>query len=204
MATRAGVRRLLAHLWSVSPSSVRFTNAPCPACRISAHGPPLAGSTEAGVALPISVSRTHGLAALALAGETRLGIDVEARPTPADQESEPNSARWQRISAALRLACTPEEEATIHATASIADRLALYDRCWTRKEAVVKAMGLGLAWDLRSLPVRPLEPGPLHITVPERPPHLWLVHDLPWPPGRNGTAALAVPAVITPWTGTSG
>ena len=90
-----------------------------------------------GVAAPVSFnvshSGAHGLIAVAAAG--RLGVDVEERSTPRDLDG--------LISSVLG----PDEQAEL-ALARGCRKLHLFFNFWTIKEALIKALGLGLALDM--------------------------------------------------------
>ena len=81
-------------------------------------------------------------------------------------------------------ACSPAE--------SVADADAFY-RLWTRKEAVVKGSGVGVATDLRRVEVRPDRATALvgHRGA-EGGPDTWAVRDLPAGPGHRAAVAVAV------------
>lgn len=118
-ATRAATRILLARYCGTSPAETRFS--------ISQFGKPeLLGSR-----LSFSVARRRGLALIAVAGEGRLGVDLEMRrPLPE-----------------LDGICTmlhPAERALLAATPESAREDRFY-RVWTRKEAALKALGTGMA-----------------------------------------------------------
>lgn len=94
-----------------------------------------------GVAFSVSHSGALGLIAVADAGR-RVGVDVEqVRP------------RTDFAALAARF-FHPDE------VAAIGERRDAFFRCWTRKEAVVKALGLGLAHPLESFAVDPDAEGP--------------------------------------------
>ncbi|MYI61411.1 MAG: 4'-phosphopantetheinyl transferase superfamily protein [Gemmatimonadetes bacterium] len=101
----------------------------------SDHGKPYA--VMQGVAAPVSFnvshSGAHGLIAVAEAG--RLGGDVEERSTPRDLDG--------LISSVLG----PDEQAEL-ALARGGRKLHLFFNFWTIKEALIKALGLGLALDM--------------------------------------------------------
>ena len=87
-----------------------------------------------GVSFSVSHSGSLGLIAIA-EGEQRIGVDVE-------------QFRGRRDVRALADRFFHPDEA-----AAIGDDRAAFFRCWTRKEAVVKALGLGLAHPLDSFVV---------------------------------------------------
>ncbi|MDG4764613.1 4'-phosphopantetheinyl transferase superfamily protein [Solwaraspora sp. WMMD406] len=109
---------------------------------------PAAGPVE----LPVSVSRTDGFVVVAARPRGPVGIDVERlRPVPARALAR----RWYAPAEAAWLAGRPE-----------CDRAADFLRLWTAKEAVGKALGLGLrdgglrrvmpALDRDGAPLRPV------------------------------------------------
>lgn len=100
------------------------------ALAVDAHGRPWAD----GVSFNVSHSGAIGLIALAGAGR-RIGVDVEqVRP-------------GMDAGAVAERFFHPDE------AAAIAGRRDAFFRCWTRKEAVVKALGLGLNHPLDSFVV---------------------------------------------------
>lgn len=86
--------------------------------------------------LHVSLAHTGSVVAAAVARGRRVGIDVEA-PTPFD-------------AAAAALVLTPGEGRAVDAAAC---RGAAFLRLWVRKEAVGKALGLGLAPEIVALDV---------------------------------------------------
>ncbi len=101
----------------------------------SDHGKPYA--VVQGVAAPVSFnvshSGAHGLIAFAAAG--RLGVDVEERRAPRDLDG--------LISSVMG----PDEQAEL-ALVHGCRKLHLFFNFWTIKEALIKALGLGLALDM--------------------------------------------------------
>jgi 4'-phosphopantetheinyl transferase len=83
-----------------------------------------------------NLSHTIGQAAVALTGAGEVGIDVEAR-RPVDD--------LQGLAATV---LAPRERAAL---AAAADPLLLFFRLWARKEAVIKAFGIGLGAPLTSI-----------------------------------------------------
>ena len=101
----------------------------------SDHGKPYA--VVQGVAAPVSFnvshSGAHGLIGVARAG--RLGVDVEERRAPRDLDG--------LISSVLG----PDEQAEL-ALERGCHKLRLFFNFWTIKEALIKALGLGLSLDM--------------------------------------------------------
>ncbi|MFF4254909.1 4'-phosphopantetheinyl transferase family protein [Streptomyces sp. NPDC001663] len=175
MRGRTLVRVLLGELLGTEPQSVPLGRAPCPDCGDLEHGPP--ALLTPGTPPRISLSHTAGHGILAVAGFP-VGVDLEER-------------RALDLDTVGGKALTPRERAVFTA-AGPGDRGALFFRCWTRKEAVLKAVGTGIVGPLDELDVRPEQPGHAHVTagVPgrERP---WLIRDLALPAPLVG--AVAVP-----------
>ncbi|MEV0529975.1 4'-phosphopantetheinyl transferase superfamily protein [Streptomyces sp. NPDC050439] len=125
-AAHAALRRLLSRYTGLAPRSVRFTREPCPACG-GAHGRPALADPP--VPLHFSLSHSFGVALLGFA-PVPLGVDVERMPREETVE-----------------ACEPalhvRERAEL-AAVSPADRRAVFGWLWTRKEAYLKGLGVGL------------------------------------------------------------
>ena len=126
--TRARLRLLLARYLGLDPTRVTFGT--------SNTGKP----TLPGTPLSFNVSHTRGMALIALAVGLELGVDVEsvrAQPTHLEMATRyftPGEA--QRLNA---LPPTESERAFFHV--------------WTRKEAFLKAIGLGLSHGLERFEV---------------------------------------------------
>jgi len=111
----------------------------------------LAASRE----LEFNLSHTNGLALIALARGGPLGVDVEI----VRRDDPPLDVADRFFS--------PAELRELGA-ASLADKAVAFFRCWTRKEAFIKALGLGLQRDLQSFDVS-LAPGDEARLVATRP-----------------------------------
>lgn len=89
-----------------------------------------------------SLSHTNGAIAIAIANALPVGVDIEAivRPSLLDD-----------IAAQI---CHPSELAALE---TLTDELRQADllRLWVRKEAYLKAVGVGLAWDMSSFVAAP-------------------------------------------------
>lgn len=115
------------------------------------HGKPAVD----GAAFSLSHSGGHGLVAITRDGQ--LGVDLEA--TGAEPEA---SLLGQVLTAAERRA---------FAELPAAQRAAVFYRIWVRKEAVLKATGLGLSEPMTAFGVPPGD-GP--VTLPGTGPDLWV------------------------------
>ena len=109
--------------------------------QVDEHGRPWAPGVS------FSVSHSGGLGLIAMAGaDRRIGVDVE------------RSRRQLDFRALAERFFHPDE------VAAIGSRRDAFFRCWTRKEAVVKALGLGLQHPLKSfrVDVDAAGPQPVH------------------------------------------
>lgn len=112
------------------------------AFEISRHGKPVAvvGGRPAPVSFNVSHSGNHGL--IALAAEGRIGVDVEQRATRHDPDGP------------IRTVFAPAERAEL-AAARGARKVDLFLTLWTLKEALIKALGVGLSLDLSAFEIPP-------------------------------------------------
>ncbi|MFF4567459.1 4'-phosphopantetheinyl transferase family protein [Streptomyces sp. NPDC001435] len=172
---RTVVRGLLGEVLGVQPQSVPLGRAPCPDCGDREHGPPALLSPGTPPRISLSHTAGHGLLAVA---RFPVGVDLEQR-RPLDLATVGGKALTARERAVL-------------AAAPAADHSALFFRCWTRKEAVLKAVGTGIVKPLDELDVRPEQPGHALVTagLPGRE-RAWLIRDLALPAPL--VAAVAVP-----------
>lgn len=138
-AAWAVTRLVLGGLAGMPPATVRVDRA-CPACG-AGHGKP---RLAAALGLHLSVSHAAGLAVLAVGRDGPVGVDVERIGPWAGTE----------LDEVARLVLTPAERAVL-ARQHHEDRPRLFTTYWTRKEAVVKATGAGLAAPLDAVEVSP-------------------------------------------------
>lgn len=150
VGTRARARRALAALLQIQPTGVELGRRCCPGCGSSGHGPPQL--TRPALPLAISLSRTAGWGILAVGAGASVGVDAEAlRPVHESLYAGSVLTDTER----RHLDAAPPGEARHRA----------FHRVWTRKESVVKAVGVGLAGtDLDRLDTRPGERGPIGLT----------------------------------------
>lgn len=131
---RSILRLLLARYLDSDPAAV--------AIEYGEHGKP---RLAAGAGPAFNVSHTGGIALLAFTPNVAIGVDIERVQQPPD------------LADVMRSHFAPQERAAIEAVPA-AERLAAFYRCWTRKEAVLKALGWGLARPLDSFEVSIGEP----------------------------------------------
>ncbi|MDJ0825777.1 MAG: 4'-phosphopantetheinyl transferase superfamily protein [Rhodobacter sp.] len=178
LLARAALRLLGGALCGVSPRDLNI--AP------DANGKP----QIAGQRLTANYAHAGDCVALALAGGRAVGVDIEA---------------VDRKVAHLDLARSQFALAEFEALAALpeADRARSFTACWTRKEAFIKALGLGLKRPLSSFSVSvPASEPPRLVwsaTAPEEP-DAWAMRTLACPDGYFATLAYARagdPAVVS-------
>jgi 4'-phosphopantetheinyl transferase len=172
-AGHAEARRLLAGYLDVGPAQIRFGRTPCCRCGRAEHGPPRIDWPRTDITFNQAGSGDHWL--LAVSRGRRVGVDIEV---PRDID----------VGEVARACLTPGEQQYLAARPE-AERLGLFYRCWTRKEAVLKACGIGLAAALSELDVLPGHDGPVEVRHPcSAGPQMWAVQDVPARPGVAGPA----------------
>ncbi|MGW4234037.1 4'-phosphopantetheinyl transferase family protein [Streptomyces sp. NPDC004980] len=173
--SRAGTRRALSDLLDVDPAEIGLGRLPCPGCGDQRHGPPAVVRPPG--PFRISISHSSGCFLLAVA-RVPVGVDVE-RIRAVDTDS------------MARVALTAAEHLHVRKAPPGIERSRAFLRCWTRKEAVLKAIGIGLAADLTGIETHPDHPDPARVTagIPGTP-DAWAVRDLPLPTGWTATVAL--------------
>ena len=153
VVSRGVLRLVLGGLTGSPPERLRFARR-CGWCGGTDHGKPrLSDADRSGI--DFSLSRSSGLALIAVARGRLVGGDVE------------RVRRRTDILAVARSAFSPAERRAIESPATDGERREAFFRCWTRKEAYLKARGEGLAggldtdhedtggWQIRSLRAPP-------------------------------------------------
>ncbi len=150
VAAHAALRTVLAQYAGLAPRQLAFLATP--------HGKPYL-SPDVKYAVPdlaFNLSHSGELALIAVTAGRRVGVDIELiRPALAEGNI---AERFFSPGEACELAALPEHE-----------RASAFFRCWTRKEAFVKARGEGLSLPLASFDVslRPDRPAALLRTSPD-------------------------------------
>jgi 4'-phosphopantetheinyl transferase len=130
---RGGLRSVLSRYVEVEPEKLRFT--------YGRFGKPALAGEE----LRFNLSHSHGVALFAVAADREVGVDVEHMR--ADFASADIAQRFFSPVEVAVFNSLPEEE-----------QVAAFFRCWTRKEAYIKAIGRGLSEPLDAFDVT-LGPG---------------------------------------------
>jgi 4'-phosphopantetheinyl transferase len=162
-ASRAALRTIIAEYLAMKPTAVNIV--------YDALGKP----QLADAALSFNVAHSSDLTLIAVARAGQLGVDVE---------------RVRNVEASREIAernFHPEELAAIRAAAG-PELTNAFLRCWTRKEAILKCIGIGLGYPLESFNALAAAEIELAAVDSHAASHLWL-HDLA--PCDDYRAALA-------------
>ncbi|MER5755698.1 4'-phosphopantetheinyl transferase superfamily protein [Streptomyces sp. NPDC002088] len=172
----AAVRRILAdHYLGCPPAAIRFGRHLCPRCADGTHGRPkvVAPATR----LDFSLSRSGPYWLLAVTAGGQVGIDIEVHG-------------GRDLGGMAEVALSDGELAALEAAGSEQEREAFFLRSWTRKEAILKAAGIGIVAELRSLDVFPQRDGPVSIAYTDPAVRgVWRVEDVPLGPGMSAAVA---------------
>jgi len=166
--TRGTLRSLLAKYLHTTPREITF--------QYTEYGKPYLANSG----LHFNVSHTEGLALLAFVWKRSIGVDVERVRPQTDAKT------------------LAERFFSLHERRNLRDLTGdeLHDaffRCWTRKEAYIKAVGEGLSLPLHQFDVS-IEPNPAEALIATRPDAIeanrWTIRNVPVATGY--AAALAV------------
>lgn len=172
VTARAALRLILAGYSGDSPENLSFSD--------GAHGKPELIGSHADK-LHFNVSHSAGLIIIAVTTGNPLGVDVEFVDPDVD---------WVALS---RKICTERERARLAALPDDEGRAGFF-RCWTRKEAYVKARGDGFALPLIRCEVSVTSDGPPRIeNVPGGPAEIerWSLQDIAVQAGYAGALVAA-------------
>lgn len=172
IVSRGFLRQILSRYVHITAREIRFST--------GFHGKPQLNVSPEKTDLQFNLSHTYGLALYAVSRKQKIGIDVEY---------------LGRTCSPLKIArrfFTPEEAEMIAGLPEKIRRRAFFT-CWTRKEAILKAKGVGLSIPLNRLAVsvHPEDPPALFHVAWDRDEHSkWQLFDID--PGRDYVASLAV------------
>lgn len=136
LASHAFLRRVLSRHLGVDPVAIRYDRG-CEECGHPSHGRPRLQGAPAPVSFSLSHSGRHVVVAL---GEGPLGVDIE------------DTGRRPVADNVVRRCATGAEQVRLGHLAP-GQRPRAFLQLWTRKEAVAKALGLGLVLPFSSFDV---------------------------------------------------
>jgi len=165
VAARALLRIILASYLNLDPSDLRFS--------YSKKEKPSLAPNHAASGITFNLSHSGGIALYAFARGRDLGVDVEQ--VRRDIDVEPIASRFFSAHEQQQLSKFPP-----------AERVDFFFRCWTRKEAYIKATGDGLSLPLSQFDVS-LAAGGTNALAATRPDaseaERWLLSEVPAGPG---------------------
>lgn len=164
------LRLLLAGYLQADPQTLEFIE--------NAQGKPRLSGPDC--RLHFNMSHTRGVTMIAVCLDAELGVDVEALRAVEDRDS------------IADLYFSPIENEVLKKEAA-AERDAAFLRCWTRKEAYIKARGEGLSLPLDQFAVTLAgkdRAALLHCAWDEHEPHRWMLEHLQPMAGYVGALAI--------------
>ena len=154
---RATLRNLLGSYLDRAPDTFRFS--------YNSHGKPFLANDDSGLRFNVSHSGEIMLAAFVLNSE--IGIDIEAIQQDIDYMG--IGQRWFSEQESNTLRDLPEEQ-----------RIGAFFRAWARKEAYIKARGIGLSYPLNRFSVSMDETSPALLEHQDGSQEIksWQIHDI--------------------------
>jgi 4'-phosphopantetheinyl transferase len=174
LIARGTLRMLLGQYLACQPESVRFT--------YSQYGRPQLDGVSHGESVDFNISHSGDVVVLAFARNRRIGVDIECVRTD-----------FSTTEIAERFFSRAEREAL--RVVPVEQRHEAFFRCWTRKEAFIKALGEGLSHPLDRFDVS-LSPGLPAALLATRPDagdaRHWSLWSLNAPAGYAGALAAEI------------
>jgi 4'-phosphopantetheinyl transferase len=130
--SRGTLRLALSSYTGISPELLSF--------EYSKHGKPSFAATHEARRLQFNLSHTHGMMLLAVVRNRRIGVDIEK--IRSDFNVRQIAERFFSLQEQSVLRTVPDEQ-----------QYQAFFRCWTRKEAYIKAKGEGMSIPLRDFDV---------------------------------------------------
>jgi 4'-phosphopantetheinyl transferase len=174
---RGVVRGLVGQVMGKSPGDVRFL--------VQGEGTPM---VESGAGLLFSLSHSGPLALVAMTRNRRLGVDVEL-------------GRPRKNLEGLARRAFSSDEAEDFLTLPEAVRTDAFYRMWTNKEALAKALGMGIASSFQRFSVslgRSESPSLVRMDLPGESLDAWTLLDLEPALGYRGALAMEDAKGLTP------
>lgn len=129
-----GLKRLvLSKYLNISPKAIHFETAQ--------YGKPFISHLQNPLNIQFNLSHSHNLILMAITLRDTVGIDVEYYAKEFFEETLINTI------------FSPKEQLFFSSLTEEEERKKAFYRCWTRKEAYLKAQGIGLISDLKSISV---------------------------------------------------
>lgn len=173
--SRGFLRQVLGSYLETKPEVVRFSYGP--------YGKPALDGEHKNSSLRFNMSHSRGVGLVAVSDAREVGVDVEH--VRADFATEEIARRF----------FSPREVAAFNALPNT-EQVAAFFRCWTRKEAYIKAIGRGLSQPLDGFDVTlGSEEAPALLRVDEDDPSRWSLSDIDV--GNEYAAALVVEGQIS-------
>jgi 4'-phosphopantetheinyl transferase len=170
-AGRGILRRIIARYLRQEPAKLRF--------EYGSNGKPFLAVPLGRQPLPFNLSHSHGVALFALACDQELGVDLE-QVRPIDDAEQIAKSYY-----------TPREHALLRELSGSRKAEAFF-KCWTRKEAYLKATGAGISESLDKVEVSLVEGEParvLSIAGDVKAASAWQLEELVPAPGFVGAVA---------------
>ena len=172
VVARGLLRKILGRYLRQAPAALEFS--------YGAYGKPSLAGAQVSSGLTFNLAHSGELAVYAVSTKRNLGIDVELiKPESAGEDIARRYFSAREVSDLLTL---PPEE-----------RVAAFFRCWTRKEAYLKATGMGLQTPLDSFSVSLLPGDPPQFLAGVEP--CW--HMAAFHPADNYSGALAYDGTLS-------
>ncbi len=169
---RAALRTILAHYLDTVPD--------CVAIDYEEKGKPKLADPARHEELRFNVSHSHATAIVGLTARREIGVDIEMYR---------DIDEFQSICSSF---FSPQETSAINQLPD-AERQTAFFRCWTSKEAYLKALGCGLSHPLDSFNVQVdpnKQPALLGVDADPNEAARWLLLEVPAPPSHIATLAV--------------
>ena len=173
VACRSVLRNLLARYLETDPDKIEFA--------YSDHGKPRLAGRTAETGVEFNVSHTDGLAVVGIGRRRPLGVDIERLRDLSDMDG------------LIRRYFAPAEQEALGGRTASALRRSFFE-IWTRKEAVMKALGVGLSLAPEKITVTvgsTSRPQLIALRGRSVPPGEWFLHSTD--PASDYVASVAVP-----------
>ncbi len=175
IASHGLLRRILSLYLSVPPAELRFSEGPW-------GKPSLAGEWSS--SLRFNMSHSGSLALYGVSLDRELGVDVE---------QERDNIEFGRLASRF---FAPAEAASVLSLPE-RDRRRAFFRCWSRKEAYIKATGRGVSLPLDGFEVTVAESAEILSTQYDPPQKTkWSLRDVPVPSGYAAALAAESPVAV--------